>query len=272
MHKLLITISLVMLCMTAQVQAQTDGFSVNLGMTMPTKFATSAKSDAPLGWGTGFSVGFRFQHSIGTGKLHYFADVDIRHNGMSGDAESMLNTTKQTMDNAFGYDQHDGTSSIKGSTYWSIPMLGGLNYSYPVGKSLSLWGEVGTGIVYQIITDQTYNGHYSYSQSGTAAGYHYTNTYTKKTDMVTSFDNAIHWALHWGIGVSLSKRLSIGINYDWFFGKSTMRSEYTTVTDKDYNSGAGHNHTSSTDHPDPTVITSDAASSAMFTFKLGYSF
>lgn len=270
MHKIFITICLIVLDIT--VRAQTDGFNINIGLTVPTNFGTSANIDDPIGMGNGFSAGIRFQHAIGTGNLHYFAGVSILHNGMSKDANSTLQESKELFDVTYGFDRSEATSSIEGSSYWFIPLLSGLNYIFPVNESLSLWGEVGTGVLYQIITNQTYKGYYSYSQSGTAGGYHYTNTYTKDTKIVTSFDNAVHWALHFGIGVSLSKKLCLGVNYDWFYGKTTMRNESITTLDKDYNSGAGHNHTSSTDHPDPTVVTGDAASSAMFTLKIGYSF
>lgn len=145
MNKRLIFICLVVLGMTAQ--AQTDGFSINLGLTLPTNVGTSADSDDPVGMGTGFSAGLRFQYGIGTGNLHHFANVGIRYNGLSSDGKSLLNKSKRMLDETWGYDGNDASSSIKGSSYWYIPLVTGLNYSYPLGESLALWGEVGTGLV-----------------------------------------------------------------------------------------------------------------------------
>lgn len=268
--KKIVLLCFAMIGLTAQ--AQTDGLTLKVGVTLPTNLGTSSETDEPTGMSLGYSAGVRFQHLIGNGNLHYYAEVDARWNGLSKDSEALLNKTKKLLDASYGYDREEATSTMKGSTYWNIPLLVGLNYSYPIMDAFSVWGEIGTGVVYRITTNQKYHGQYSYSQNGTVGQYSYMNTYTKKTDMTTAFNNAVHWAVHCGLGISLNERFSLGVNYDWFYGSTTMKTSSTTTLEKDYNSGAGHNHTTDTDNSGPTIVKGDASSSAMFTIKVGYSF
>lgn len=267
---------LIIVCMVCafKLSAQVDGFSVSAGLAFPTKIGSTdadKNKDTPLGIATGMGFGLRYQNAIINSNLRYHVNIGMHYHNMSKDGKSLLLESKRALDAAYGYDR-DGSSSINGSKYVYIPIYAGLNYCHPIGTQLSLFGEAGLGVVYQIITDQTYTGSYTKSQSGTVGSHYYTNTYTKNTKMVVSWENAFHFMVHVGIGFLVSERISVNVYYDWYYGKTTMVSDINTVLERDYSSDVGYNHTTDTDHPDPVKVKGDAVAEPMFGINVGFHF
>jgi len=173
-----------------------NGLSVRVGGNFPMgAFAEGGSlSDIALiepgstlgGAATGFNAGLKYQFGV-LGNLSAFASADLFYNGLKG---NLKNDIKQ-----FNEDH-----SIP--SYLNLPVMVGANYTILNILGTTLWAEAGIGVNFRNITGEPIN-------------------LTSLIDDDASYEMSTTFAWQAGVGVSLSKKVSLGLHY-YAFGNSEV--------------------------------------------------
>jgi len=122
----------------AAEQSSLEGFEAHIGAVFPNgNFGDEKKGGAA----TGLNLGLKYYHPLKTPGLSLFLGLDAFYNGLQGDI-------KDDIEDYYGNDV-----DITHSAYLNIPIMAGVNYSYPLNEKTKVFGEFGLGLNYSKITD-----------------------------------------------------------------------------------------------------------------------
>lgn len=155
----------------------------------------SLKSDLG-GAATGVNVGLKYQLKL-TGSLSAFASADFLYNGLKEEVKEDL----KLMGDDFSIPE-----------YMNIPVMLGANYTIVDILGISLWAEVGAGINFCNITGDPVS---SDPISDIPVSY----TSCLADDASYKFATSFAWKA--GVGVSVAKKVSLGLHY-YGFGASDV--------------------------------------------------
>lgn len=154
---------------------------------------SSLKSDLG-GAATGVNLGLKYQLKV-TGSLSAFASADLLYNGLKGEVKEDL----KLLGDDFSIPE-----------YLNIPVMLGANYTIVDILGVSLWAEVGAGINFCNITGDPIS---ITTFFGDDASYKFASSFVWKA----------------GVGVSVAKKVSLGLHY-YGFGASDVSVASTIET------------------------------------------
>lgn len=210
-----IVLTAAMVFSSACLSAQTNGFSLHIGGTMPVgSFAQS--SNAFLNYGSGqaaaakgFAIGAKAQYSIPAPivrRLKVMLTADLLYNGMQSEAKNNL----EGYGNLYGYFETSAPS------YFNIPIMAGVNLSPVVLGPIKLYGEIGMGVNFRMVSDMQ-----RVFEIKTPEGC------TRQFAGTVSFDNAATFAFQLGVGVCVLNRVSVGLSY-YNLGRTELKGSFTS--------------------------------------------
>jgi hypothetical protein len=169
-----------------------SGFQIHGGLFLPNgKFgdygiANNSEFGFDGGRGnaaTGFNVGIKYYSPIvSVSNLSWFAGADILYNDLQTKFKDKIEEFEES------------ESDVTYPRYLNIPILVGLNYSYPLNTTTSLYGEFGLGLNFSKLTNLSYN-------------IDDTDGFSAKFDLATGVAFALE------AGVLLNSKFSIGLRY-----------------------------------------------------------
>lgn len=230
MKKIVIAISILMMSISCgEIFAQKDGFSLHLSGVFPNgKFGEFGATlweehfDTRVDGGaasTGFGLGVKYQHSISSIKnLRAMFEADIMYNPLQEEIKDQFDEL------SVSWDGDLISSSVSTSKYLNIPLMAGLNYSFDLAEKVKLYGELGVGLNVRLITKTSiekeikkiwYDGGYDDER------HEETRTYKLEFE----YNPAVSFAYQVGVGVLLSEKLSVGLNY-YNLGSAKVKGTY----------------------------------------------
>ena len=216
MKRLILSVlTAVMIFLSADLSAQTNGFSLHIGGTMPMgSFAQSSNAFLDYGSGkaaaaNGFAIGAKAQYSFPipiVRRLKAMLTVDLLYNGMQNEAKNNLE----------GYGNMDGYFETSAPSYYNIPIMAGVNLSPLVLGPIKLYGEIGMGVNFRMVSDMQRVFEVKASDGS-----------TRQFAGTVSFDNAATFAFQLGIGLCFLNRVSIGLSY-YNLGRTELKGSFTS--------------------------------------------
>lgn len=258
MKKIVIAISILMMSISCgEIFAQKDGFSLHLSGVFPngdfgdvgyTSIGSSPSTTSIGGAAsTGFGLGVKYQRSISLIKnLRGHVEADIMYNPLQGEMKDVIEEEILP-----GVELLSNSVSI--SKYLNIPLMTGLNYSFDLAEKIKLYGELGVGLNVRLITKTSAEYEYEYPYWDSETGEE-TTRIAKDKDKY-KFNQAVSFAYQVGVGVLLSEKLSVGLNY-YNLGSAKVKGTYTTSSGRERN----------------LDINGISISTSMLTLKVGYHF
>lgn len=216
MKRLILSVlTAVMIFLSADLSAQTNGFSLHIGGTMPMgSFAQSSNAFLDYGSGkaaaaNGFAIGAKAQYSFPipiVRRLKAMLTVDLLYNGMQNEAKNNLE----------GYGNMDGYFETSAPSYYNIPIMAGVNLSPLVLGPIKLYGEIGMGVNFRMVSDMQRVFEVKASDGS-----------TRQFAGTVSFDNAATFAFQLGIGLCFLNRVSVGLSY-YNLGRTELKGSFTS--------------------------------------------
>lgn len=216
MKRLILSVlTAVMIFLSADLSAQTNGFSLHIGGTMPMgSFAQSSNAFLDYGSGqaaaaNGFAIGAKAQYSFPipiVRRLKAMLTVDLLYNGMQNEAKNNLE----------GYGNMDGYFETSAPSYYNIPIMAGVNLSPLVLGPIKLYGEIGMGVNFRMVSDMQRVFELKASDGS-----------TRQFAGTVSFDNAATFAFQLGIGLCFLNRVSVGLSY-YNLGRTELKGSFTS--------------------------------------------
>ena len=216
MKRLILSVlTAVMIFLSADLSAQTNGFSLHIGGTMPMgSFAQSSNAFLDYGSGqaaaaNGFAIGAKAQYSFPipiVRRLKAMLTVDLLYNGMQNEAKNNLE----------GYGNMDGYFETSAPSYYNIPIMAGVNLSPLVLGPIKLYGEIGMGVNFRMVSDMQRVFEVKASDGS-----------TRQFAGTVSFDNAATFAFQLGIGLCFLNRVSVGLSY-YNLGRTELKGSVTS--------------------------------------------
>lgn len=216
MKRLILSVlTAVMIFLSADLSAQTNGFSLHIGGTMPMgSFAQSSNAFLDYGSGkaaaaNGFAIGAKAQYSFPipiVRRLKAMLTVDLLYNGMQNEAKNNLE----------GYGNMDGYFETSAPSYYNIPIMAGVNLSPLVLGPIKLYGEIGMGVNFRMVSDMQRVFELKASDGS-----------TRQFAGTVSFDNAATFAFQLGIGLCFPNRVSVGLSY-YNLGRTELKGSFTS--------------------------------------------
>ena len=216
MKRLILSVlTAVMIFLSADLSAQTNGFSLHIGGTMPMgSFAQSSNAFLDYGSGqaaaaNGFAIGAKAQYSFPipiVRRLKAMLTVDLLYNGMQNEAKNNLE----------GYGNMDGYFETSAPSYYNIPIMAGGNLSPLVLGPIKLYGEIGMGVNFRMVSDMQRVFEVKASDGS-----------TRQFAGTVSFDNAATFAFQLGIGLCFLNRVSVGLSY-YNLGRTELKGSFTS--------------------------------------------
>lgn len=216
MKRLILSVlTAVMIFLSADLSAQTNGFSLHIGGTMPMgSFAQSSNAFLDYGSGqaaaaNGFAIGAKAQYSFPipiVRRLKAMLTVDLLYNGMQNEAKNNLE----------GYGNIDGYFETSAPSYYNIPIMAGVNLSPLVLGPIKLYGEIGMGVNFRMVSDMQRVFEVKASDGS-----------TRQFAGTVSFDNAATFAFQLGIGLCFLNRVSVGLSY-YNLGRTELKGSFTS--------------------------------------------
>lgn len=220
MKKIVIAISILMMSISCgEIFAQKDGFSLHLSGVFPNgKFGELGGLLLDYGpvidggaASIGFGLGVKYQRSISLVKnLRAMFEADIMYNPLQEEIKDALD------DLCFEWDGSI-SSSVSTSKYLNIPLMAGLNYSFDLAEKIKLYGELGVGLNVRLITKNSIEKECIYYYNGVE--------YSYTTKLGFEYNPAVSFACQVGVGVLLSEKLSVGLNY-YNLGSAKVKGTY----------------------------------------------
>lgn len=216
MKRLILSVlTAVMIFLSADLSAQTNGFSLHIGGTIPMgSFAQSSNAFLDYGSGkaasaNGFAIGAKAQYSFPipiVRRLKAMLTVDLLYNGMQNEAKNNLE----------GYGNMDGYFETSAPSYYNIPIMAGVNLSPLVLGPIKLYGEIGMGVNFRMVSDMQRVFEVKASDGS-----------TRQFAGTVSFDNAATFAFQLGIGLCFLNRVSVGLSY-YNLGRTELKGSFTS--------------------------------------------
>lgn len=216
MKRLILSVlTAVMIFLSADLSAQTNGFSLHIGGTMPMgSFAQSSNAFLDYGSGkaaaaNGFAIGAKAQYSFPipiVRRLKAMLTVDLLYNGMQNEAKNNLE----------GYGNMNGYFETSAPSYYNIPIMAGVNLSPLVLGPIKLYGEIGMGVNFRMVSDMQRVFEVKASDGS-----------TRQFAGTVSFDNAATFAFQLGIGLCFLNRVSVGLSY-YNLGRTELKGSFTS--------------------------------------------
>lgn len=204
------------------LQAQ-NNFSLRFGVALPTGNYADATADyynevlryglvdntKKGGAGKGFTAGMQYKIGIDNVKgLGVVLSSDIFYNSVNSDVRDYFDeeiNEEESSDHEIDY---------KLPKYIHIPIMVGLNYTYDLNESMALFGEGALGANLRMLTK--------------FECYEATKTHESISDL--KYKVATTFAFRLGVGITLNKRYTIGIDY-YNHGSSKVAGEWTYEED-----------------------------------------
>ena len=199
-----------------------SSFTLKLGASFPQgKFGEGDKNrwglssnDKRGGAGTGFSVGGEWVKAVsGVEGLGVLFSVDAIYNGLNSDIKDAVDELEEELED----DNSISDYSIYKPSYINIPLMVGLNYSYALNGTLSVFGNAGIGANVRIITPAVEE--YVYENESAEAEYKYTNSFTPAV--------TLSWRI--GVGMKVNDKFSISLEY-YVLGDSKVKGKYESTS------------------------------------------
>ncbi len=212
---------LLILCYTLSTavfvtRAQTNGWSVHFEKTQP--LGSFAKSGSLLvdnyigegGAAKGIGMGVKYQHSLSipaTKKFKLMFTADILYNDLTKDIKELI----ERNDNPLNYFQTEPPS------YFNIPITAGVNVNLGLLGFIKLYGEVGLGVNFRMVSDMEKVFVLNRGQLDETA-------FSGKI----KFDDSRAFAFRLGVGLCFFNSLSVGVNY-YNLGKSELTGSLRSI-------------------------------------------
>lgn len=198
------------LVMGSSVFAQTNGLSLHLGGSLPvgsfgkTGEAFMEKHSGNGGAAKGLNLGLKLQYGIPVPilpSIRLMLTADVMYNGLQSDVKDLLEKPSKVASDVF---------DVSVPKYFNIPVMAGVNISHSLLGVVKVFGEVGLGVNFRMVTDmeRTFS-------VPTLTGD------TKDIQTSVNFDNARTFAFQVGLGVCLFNRISVGAHY-YNLGKTEL--------------------------------------------------
>ncbi len=177
-------------------------FSIHAGTTVPVNdFASSDYNNSKSGGAAvGFNLGFQYMGPVSKEGLSLFFGLDLNRNTLQKDVAE--ETEKFYKDQLETVGINDAPVTLY--TYLNIPLSGGLQYTYKLDSTFSVFGNGGFAFNYLKITDFEIE--------------------LGKNDLIVEFYTANKLGFKIGTGCLIKKKLIVALNY---FGIGTQGIEGT---------------------------------------------
>lgn len=216
-----VTLSLLGLSLTVLAQSplldqvRKGRFSIHGGLAIPTGgFAADAhktydlSNRAELGRaGIGFLIGGKYLYSINDNGLDLFLTADFLFNRSKKSARWEL---EQLVIEELG---SDANYTIKTPNFFSLPIIGGLRYHYPIQEKLAIYGDVGVGFSVIKRSDVVLS----------VASYH-----NHDYEVIWKSQPSTKFSYLMGVGFLINKRYSLGVQYT-ALGDHSFRETISTL-------------------------------------------
>ena len=183
---------------------------------------------------TGFNVGAKVMFPTKAEHLGITIALDVHYNGLNSNANSYLSFLCNQLATKWG--QSLGTGEVllssncnldKRPYYLNIPLLVGLNYTYPMPNGMKLFGELGAGLNIRYISPWKLTGVQKYIF---ADGSEDTWMQVKET---FSYETAATFAFHIGAGLYFTDNLYLSVYYN-FLGKGDVAANIEATWSAEY--------------------------------------
>ncbi len=190
--------------------AQTNGLSLHVGGSMPVGSfgkAGNAFSEDHSGNGgaaMGLDLGLKLQYGIPMPILpsvRVMLTADAMYNGLQSDVKDLIEKPSEIAGDLF---------DVSSPKYFNIPIMAGVNVSHSLFGALKVFGEVGLGVNFRMVTDMER----TFSVPDLSGG-------TKDISAAVNFDNSCTFAFQAGLGFCVLNRLSLGVHY-YNLGKAEL--------------------------------------------------
>jgi opacity protein-like surface antigen len=192
MRKVILTTMAIAAMATGALAQGLSGFQLHAGLAFPTgNFGSDSKNKGPeSGHGhaaMGFNLGFKYYAPLASANgLSLVFGLDGFYNGLQSEyTEDLIEVVE------------DNGGEITIPKYINIPLTGGVNYAHALNDNLSLYGELGLGVNYSMIT----NSVVEYEDFD----------FDSKT--TTSYKSALGFTYGLEAGILISKKFTIGLRY-----------------------------------------------------------
>lgn len=170
------------------------------------------------GAGVGFSLGMYWKFDIpsvsGLGIVFSFDGI---YNGLNGDLNDFFDDLEDLRWDDSDVIEYETTTP----KYLNVPIMLGVNYSYPLKDGLSVFGEAAVGLNVRLITNYEMNYIYD-TYKDTDSGRDY---YSVAISNVYEYDVATSFAFRIGTGITIKDKYSIGVDY-FGLGSARVKGEY----------------------------------------------
>ena len=181
-----------------------SSFSLNLGPAFPlSDFGDDDyfEDDDAGGASIGADLGLHYRYQFSDMGFGFTAGLDIMYNGLKGDIKDDI---EDELDNY--YEDYD----ISYMKYLNFPLMFGLDYRYEASDNFSVFGGVAIGPDFLKMTNEKLE---------------YEDYYGENMEEVISYKMSPGFAVKFGGGVLINKKLIIGVDY-WSLGSHEIEGEY----------------------------------------------
>lgn len=252
-------------------------WNINLGGSFPvgafSKFnynSTNLSSDWGLfdeningGAAVGFNVGAEVIFPIKNENIGLFLSADLHYNGVKSDVKVYLTDACNYLADIWGQQLIDAGEYLQSSTftfdktptYFNVPILAGVRYSFGISDEMKLFAEAGIGLNIRKITSWQLKGKIKYIFSD------YSEESWIKTNDTFSYETSSTFAFKIVAGINLTNAIFISANY-YYLGAGDVTIKVTDETSAEYVASRTASQYMKLKTITPT----------MFVIKLGYSF
>jgi hypothetical protein len=232
-------------CATAQKKTE---WTINVGASVPvgsfshmqydknTGVTDCGLFDEDISGGatTGFNIGAKAMFPTKNEHLGFTIAMDVHYNGLNSNAKSFLSFLCNQLATIWGQGLSEGEVLLSSTCnldkrpyYLNIPLMVGLNYSYPLTKEMKLFGELGAGFNIRYISPWKLTGVQKYIFANSSED---TWMQVKET---CSYETVATFAFYVGAGLYFTDNLYLSVYYS-FLGKGDVAANIEATLSAEY--------------------------------------
>lgn len=183
---------------------------------------------------TGFNIEAKVLFPTKTEHLGITIALDVHYNGLNSNANSYLSLFCNTLATIWGQGLSEGEVLLSSTCnldkrpyYLNIPLMVGLNYSYPMPNGMKLFGELGAGLNIRYISPWKLTGVQKYIFANGSE-----DTWMQVNETF-SYETSATFAFNIGTGLYFTDNLYLSVFYS-FLGKGDVAAEIESTWSAEY--------------------------------------